>query len=542
MAKKVRISGLDLPGILLAGIVVLPLLLVFSGWLQPQTEVWQHLAGTILADLIVNTLVLMAGVAGGVLLLGVGLAWLVVMYEFPGRKIFEWALMLPLAMPAYVLAFVAVGMLDFSGPLQTLLRDWFGSSQWFFQIRSTGGVILVMTLVLYPYVYMLARSAFLTQGIRTLEASRSLGLNAGQAFFRVALPLARPAIVAGTSLALMETLADFGAVSVFNYDTFTTAIYKAWFGLFNLQAASQLASLLLILVVFSLGLESRLRGRRRYHESGALAGSSRSQLHGWSKWLATGLAGVVLLLAFVIPVIQLLIWSFEVIDLELDSRYLDLLWHTLLLGVGASLLAVIAATVLSIAGHPKPKPVNRLSARLATLGYAMPGSVLAVGIIFSVTAIDNVIHSVSRLWGNESSGLIVSGSVLALLMAYLVRFLAVAYGPVETGLQRIKPGLLEAARSLGCHSGGLLRRIYLPMLRPGLLTALLLVMVDVMKEMPITLLLRPFGWDTLAVRIYEMTSEGEWQRAALPAVTLLILGLLPVILLVMKSRQKESKG
>ncbi len=534
-----RMNLLSSLALLIALLVLMPLLLVFSGWLQPENQVWQHLAETVLDDLLVNTLVLLAGVAVGVLLLGVGLAWLVVMHEFPGRRFFEWALMLPLAMPAYVLAFVAVGVFDFSGPVQTLLRDWFGRGVWFPPIRSTGGVIFVMTLVLYPYVYMLARSAFLTQGIRSMEAARSLGLTPFAAFLKVALPMARPAIVAGTSLALMETLADFGAVSVFNYDTFTTAIYKAWFGLFNLQAASQLASMLLVLVALALMLENQLRSRARYHDGQSAGHVGSLPLKPWQGWLVSGFAGLIFALAFLLPLLQLLLWSWEVVRDDLDQRYWDLLWHTLTLGVAAGLFVVSAALLLGLANHQKPGPLNRLSTRVATLGYAMPGSVLAVGIMFTFTGADNLINAVSQIFSGEAGRQLLSGSLLALIVAYLVRFLAVAHGPVESGLMRIRPSIIEASRTLGCHSFSLIWRIYLPMIRPGLLTALLLVLVDVMKEMPITLLLRPYGWDTLAVRIYEMTSEGEWQRAALPAITLVLLGLIPVILLVMQSRQKN---
>lgn len=532
-----RLNFLTIASVLVAAMVMMPLLLVFSGWLQPESEVWKHLAETLLADLIINTLVLLAGVAAGVLLLGVGLAWLVVMVEFPGRRFFEWALILPLAVPAYVLAFVAVGVLDFSGPVQQLLRTVFAELGWFPQIRSTGGVIAVMILVLYPYVYMLARTAFLTQGHKTVEAARMLGLNAWQSFFRVSLPMARPAIVAGTSLALMETLADFGAVSVFNYDTFTTAIYKAWFGLFNLQAASQLASLLLVFVAVALLLEQQLRSRARFDELAVARQQMAIRPGPLRAWLVTGLCLLVFVLAFALPFLQLLSWSWQSLAVELDARYIDLLLHTLLLGLMASLVAVVAAMLLGLANHNRRNPLARTSQRIATMGYALPGSVLAVGIMFSVTGMDNLLNALQRMLGMQAAGPLLGGTVMVLIIAYMVRFLAVAHGPVDSGLQRIRPGLLDASRSLGCAAGCALWRVYLPLLRPGLLTAALMVLVDVMKEMPITLLLRPYGWDTLAVRIYEMTSEGEWERAALPALTLILLGLLPVILIVRQTRK-----
>ena len=535
--------GWHIATVVLALLVAAPLLLVFSGWLQPENDVWKHLAETVLDDLIINTLVLLAGVSVGVLLLGVGFAWLTTLCEFPGRKFFDWALMLPLAVPAYVLAFVALGVLDFAGPVQTLMRSWFGNDVWFPQIRTTAGVIIVLVLVLYPYVYMLTRSAFLTQGQGTLDAARILGLGPWGAFFKVALPMARPAIVAGASLALMETLADFGTVAVFNYDTFTTAIYKAWFGLFNLQAASQLASLLLLFVALALIGESRLRGKARYHETSRSSQPRRVKLSGIRGWSATLSASLIFGLAFVLPLIQLLLWAWEVVSEDLDSRYFDLLWHTLLLGATAAVLTVIGALVLSLAKRRNEDLLTKSSVRIATMGYALPGSVLAVGVMLTFTGFDNFINAVWRMFGGASLGQVLGGTVAALLMAYMVRFLAVAHGPIDSGLGRIKPSLSEAARTLGSGSREVLQRVYLPLLRPGLLTALLLVLVDVMKEMPATLLLRPFGWDTLAVRIYEMTSEGEWERAALPAVTLILVGLLPVIFLVRRSgRDAKNSG
>lgn len=524
----------------LAAIVALPLLLIFSGWLQTENTVWQHLAETVLAELVVNTIILLLGVAVGVLLLGVGLAWLTTMCEFPGRRFFDWALMLPLAMPAYVLAFVALGLLDYTGVVQSSLREMFGREATLPDIRSTGGVISVMVLVLYPYVYMLTRSAFLTQGAGTLEAARTLGLGPWATFFRVAIPMARPAIVAGTSLALMETLADFGTVAVFNYDTFTTAIYKAWFGLFNLQAASQLASLLLLFIALALYGERQLRGRARFAEGNRRNRPLRHSLIGWRRWGASLVALTVFLLAFVFPVMQLLGWAWEIATEELDSRYLELLGHTLLLGLIAMGLTVSAALLLAFARRYHKDRVTSAAVSIATLGYALPGSVLAVGVMLTFTGIDNFINAIALLADQENPGQILGGTLLALLLAYMVRFMAVAFGPIESGLGRIRPSLAEAGRSLGASSGEILRRIYLPLLRPGLFTAALLVLVDVMKEMPATLLLRPFGWDTLAVRIYEMTSEGEWERAALPAITLVLAGLLPVILLVKRSAQRSG--
>ena len=523
-----------LASIILALVVFMPLLVLATSWLKVDTEIWSHMASTLLPDVLGNTAILIAGVSVGVLMLGISLAWLTSMCEFPGRRFFDWALMLPFAMPAYVLAFVFLGLMDFSGPIQGAIRTMFHlPGNWFFEVRNAAGVIIVMTLVLYPYVYMLARVAFLSQGQSVFDAGRSLGLSPLQAFFKVALPMARPGIVAGLSLALMEALADFGAVAVFNYDTFTTAIYKAWFGFFDLQAAAQLASILLVLVLFALTMEKTLRGRSRYDENRSQRWR-RIQLRNKTKWMVTFYCGMVFSTAFVIPLVQLLLWAWQA-RADLDSRYFELFSHTLILGVSAALLTVIGAFVLAYNRRLHADKLSSLAVRIGTLGYALPGSVLAVGVMISLVWIDQRIADVAQAMFGENLSLVLSGSVLALLVAYFARFQAVAFGPIEAALERIRPSIRDAAQSLGASGWDTVRLVYLPMLRPGLLTAALLVLVDTMKEMPATLLLRPFGWDTLAVRIYEMTSEGEWERAALPAVALVLIGLIPVSILVRKS-------
>jgi len=520
---------------LLAISVLIPLLVIVGTWFVVDPEVWSHLGTTVLPELLVNTLLLVVGVGFGTTALGVSLAWLTSLCDFPGRRWLDWGLMLPFALPAYVLAFVFLGVFDFAGPVQVALREWFGlGPRWSVEIRNAFGVITVMTLVLYPYVYMLARVSFLGQGQSAYEAARSLGRGPWSAFFHVSLPMARPGIIAGLSLALMEALADFGAVSVFNFNTFTTAIYKAWFGFFDLHSAAQLASILLMLVLLALVVERRFRERARYAEQGRGGARPRMRLQGGQAWAASAYGWLVFILAFALPVVQLLVWAWES-RTHIDQRYLDLLVHTFSLGSMAALLTVAGAFVLAFAHRYYGDTFTRIGVRVGTLGYALPGSVLAVGVMLSLTWIDNRLADGLEWLLGEDPGLFLSGTVVALLMAYFARFLAVAYGPVDSALERIRPSLREAARSLGASQAEIVKRVYVPMLRPGLLTAGLLVLVDVMKEMPATLLLRPFGWDTLAVRIYELTSEGEWERAALPAVALVGVGLLPVILLVRKS-------
>jgi iron(III) transport system permease protein len=525
-------------GFLLALLVSLPLLLIVAQWAalgRGEQDIWQHLLDTKLDRLTVNTLKLMIGVALGTGMLGVALAWLVSACEFPGRRLFEWALMLPLAIPGYVMAFVFLGTFNFAGPLQTWLRASFGNSDRFPDMQGAGAVITVFTLVLYPYVYMLARSAFLAQGPNLFDAARSLGLTPRVAFWRVALPVARPALAAGIALALMETLADFGAVAVFNFDTFTTAIYTAWSGLFSLVVAAQLASLLLLFVALATMLERHGRRQARYTLDGSQRAAPLFRLTGVRAVCASFVCAIVLLLAFGLPFMQLLRWAIGAIARDgIDPRYVEFLGRSLGLGAGAAaltaMLALILALVRRLPGSVTLRRWRTAAVRIATLGYALPGSVLAVGILLLFVGIDRALDATFR------TGPVLVGGLAALVLAYAIRFLAVAHGPIDAGLDAVRPSILDAARSLGATPGRILRAVLVPLLRPGLVTALLLVFVDVMKEMPAALILRPFGWDTLAVRIFQMTSEGQWERAALPALTLLCAGLIPVILLVKQSR------
>ncbi len=526
----------------IAAVVILPILVILVQWGtvgNGEQEIWQHLFDTKLDRLLFNTVILMLGVGVGVMLVGVGLAWLTSACAFPGRKIFEWALMLPLAIPTYVMAFVFLGLMSYTGPVQTVLRSWFGSDVYFPNVQASGAVILVLSLVLYPYVYMLARSAFITQGRSMMDAGRILGRSSWQVFFKVAVPIARPAIVAGIALALMETLADFGAVSIFNYDTFTTAIYSAWYGLFNLAVAAQLASLLLLFVALVLFAEQKGRKKARYTQQNS-RNTRLYQLTGWRAFAATGFCSLILLLAFILPFIQLLLWCFEVASEELDGRYLGFLLNTLGLGLIAAVVTTLFALLLAYVKRLPSGIIERrwqnIAVRISTLGYALPGSVLAVGIILSFTFMDQAIIGLAKnIFGLRIRPLLVGG-LFALVLAYSTRFMAVAFAPVEAGFERINPKIIEAAKSLGASPARLLHQIYVPLLKPGILTGLIIVFVDVMKEMPATLIMRPFGWDTLAVRVYQMTAEGQWERAALPSVTLILLGLIPVYLLIKSSR------
>ncbi|GJL72499.1 MAG: binding-protein-dependent transport system inner membrane protein [Nitrosomonas sp.] len=522
----------------IAAVVLIPVGVVISSLFSPAGDIWQHLLETTLPGLLYNTFWLALGVIAGTSLLGVSLAWFTAVYEFPGRKFFSWALLLPFAMPAYVTAFVMLGIFDFTGPIQTTLRAWSGSDLlWFPDIRSRMGVIIVMTLAFYPYVYLLARNAFLTQGKRSLEAAQSLGFNRRQGFLYVTLPMARPWIAGGIMLALMETLADFGTVAVFNYDTFTTAIYKAWFSMFSLSAASQLASLLIIIVFILILLEQQLRAHMRYAETKRSQYASRIKLSGWRSWAVIGFIMAVLFFAFLLPVSQLVFWAVQSFSAGFDQRYAEFLWHSLLLAAFAAFITCMVAIMLVYAARRHHDGVTRAAIRVANMGYALPGTVLAVGVFVPIAWLDARLSELAAYFFQIDTGLLIQGTLATMLIAFMTRFLAVGHFPIDSAMQRITRNIDEAARGLGLSSLTILRKIHIPVLRSGIFTAATLVFVDVMKEMPITLMTRPFGWDTLAVRIFEMTSEGEWEQAALPAVTLVLAGMIPIVLFL---RQTEK--
>lgn len=515
-----------------AVLVLAPVGVIVSSVFAPASEIWQHLVETTLILLLVNTFWLVLGVVTGTALLGISLAWFTAVYEFTGRRFFSWALLLPMAIPAYVTAFVALGLFDFTGPVQSTLRAWLGSDlPWFPDIRGRLGVIAVMILAFYPYVYLLARNAFLSQGKRLLEVAQSLGFSRRQGFFKVVLPMARPWIAGGIMLVLMETLADFGTVAVFNYDTFTTAIYKAWFSMFSLHAASQLASLLIIIVFVVIVLEQQFRFRMRYSETKRSARVQRIQLTGWHNRIVVSFVVSVLFFAFFLPVAQLCYWAKESFTQDYDvGRYLEFLWHSLTLSGLAALLICLVVVAMVYAARRYPDSATRYAVRTATIGYALPGSVLAIGVYVPLTWLDGQISDLALHWFNIETGQLIQGTLAIMLIAYLIRFMAVSHYPIDSAMQRITHSVDEAAMSLGVHGWAMIRKVHIPILKPGIFTAATLVFVDVMKEMPITLMTRPFGWDTLAVRIYELTSEGQWEQAALPAVTLILAGLIPIYL------------
>ncbi|NLF54088.1 MAG: iron ABC transporter permease [Thauera phenolivorans] len=529
-------STLSVAAVLIAALIAAPVLSVFSNvFAGGTTGTWAHLADTVLDEFVLNTVVLCIGVGLGVGSIGVTTAWLTTMLDFPGRRFFEWALVLPMAMPAYVMAYVYTDFLQFVGPVQSGLREAFGwraGDYWFPDVRTVGGAVAMFMFVLYPYVYMLARAAFLERAGGMLEAGRSLGLGPWGCFFRVSLPLARPAVVAGVALALMETLADFGTVSYFGVQTFTTGIYRAWFSLGDRIAAAQLSAALLAFVVIVLALERASRGRARFNNTSRQQGApARLRLAPLAGLLAAFSCFMPLLLGFLLPAGLLLEMALLEGDAQFGARFVQLARNSFLLAALSAMLAVILAVVLAYAARLARSRLPHALNRVVGLGYAVPGSVIAVGVLIPLTRLDNLI---AQWWTSAfgvNPGLILTGGIAALVYAYLSRFLSVALQTVESSLGKITPSMDDASRSLGFGRWATLRRVHVPMLRGSLLTAALMVFVDVMKELPATLVIRPFNFDTLATQAHILASDERLAEASTAALTIVVVGLLPMFVI-----------
>jgi len=525
-----RTPGWAILGVLVALAVAGPLVALPASFLVGD-EAFDQIARTLLPQALAKSVVLGVGVAAGTLVIGGGLAVLVSFYDFPGRRWLDWALVLPLAMPGYVLVFVLVGQFGYANPLQSSL---FGSGLQLPGLRGPAGAIGVLTAVLYPYVYVLGRSTFLGQSRQSMEAARTLGRSYGQAVRSVALPLARPALAAGAALAVMEALADFGVVNLLGYQALTDAIYRVWYGASDQAAALQLASVLVGLALIMVVLERLLRGRARYHQ--ALARGDAvipRRLRGWRAGLATAVPCLLLAVVFAVPVLQLLVWSVETVVADrVGARLGEAAFNTVLLAVVAAVIAVITSTVVVYGQRVAPSRVGAAAARLASVGYAVPGTVIAVAIYVPLVWVDRrLIDGFEGLFG-ASIGLLFTGTIIGLVCAYVVRFHAQAFFALESRMGRISPNLDDAARSLGADRARVLTDVHLPLLWPGVLTAALLVMVEVMKELPATALLRPLGGDTLAIMAWEATKDARFDTAALPALLIVAVGLLPVVVLI----------
>lgn len=507
------------PLLLLVG---LPVAMLLVSWARVDAATWSHLAGFLLPRLVSHSALLMVAVGTGVAVLGVGLAWLSACCEYPFRRWLDPLLILPLAFPTYVLAFIYLGLFDYAGPLQSALRETLGTTPgWVAALAGPYGVIPIMILAFFPYVYLLVRASFATGGLVAFEAGRSLGESPFRVFLRVSVPAARPAIVAGLALALMETLADFGAVSIYGFETFTTAIYRTWLGLFDLQAATQLASLLMLFMLVLIFTERATR-RARVRQDERRVSPRRIRLTGARAWAATTSQALVVAAGVIVPSVQLIRWAAPSLAGPVSADYLQLIGNTMLLGAFGAAATVLGGIALLLAMYRAPRRIAMLG-EIAATGYAIPGTVLAVAIMLAFTGADR--------WLGTS----LAGGLLALVLAYTIRFVRVAWGPLEGVAARIRPELFEIAQSLGASRTERIARVMLPLLRPGLITAFLLALVEIAKEMPATLMLRPFGWDTLAVRIFELTAEGQWERAALPALVLVVLGAIPAILLMRRA-------
>ncbi len=531
-------GGVKATAAVLACALAFPVFSVVAQVASPWGETWAHLAETVLVDYALNTLALCLIVGAGTFAVGTASAWLVTMHEFPGRRLLTYALVLPLAVPAYVIAYAYADALQPAGPVQGALREatgWAIGSYWFPEIRSLWGAGLILTLVLYPYVYLLARAAFLSQSVCALEAGRTLGCGPWGAFRRVALPLAWPAIAGGVALALMETLADYGAVQHFAVQTFATGIFRAWYGFGDRAAAAQLATALLAFVALLLLLERAARGGRSWHgTTNRTRELPRVRLSGRGAAAALLVCGLPPLLGFAAPAIWLGWMTLEQTGPLLTPRFLAAAGSTLTLGLAAAALTVGIAVLIAYARRAAPGRATRAAKAAASLGYALPGSVIAIGILAPLTAFDQAVNAFAIETFGVRTGLVLTGSIAGLLFAYAVRFSAPALSAVQAGFDKVTPSVASAAQILTRGPGDALARVHAPLVAPAALTAALIVFVDVMKELPATLLMRPFNHDTLAVLAYNLASDERLGAAAFPALAIVAAGLLPLIVVMRK--------
>jgi len=516
--------------------VVLPILWVIVLAFSPSDGIWDHLVQTILGRLVWTTILLMTGVGIGTFVIGTATAWIVTMCRFPGRRIFEWALLIPMAVPAYVIAYVYTDLLDYAGPVQVLIRELFGYATRrdynFPEIRSLGGAIWMMTLVLYPYVYLLARAAFLEQSVCVLEASRTMGKGPWESFFKVALPLARPSIAVGVSLVMMETLNDFGTVDFFAVATFTAGIFDVWLNMNSPSGAAQLATMLLMFVIVLVGLERYGRRKQKFHHTTAhVRALPGFKLNPALATVAFMTCAVPVILGFVLPAWVLGSYAMTFYQDTLDANYWTITWNSLALSGLAALITIVLGVFLAYSLRLGRRTWLPGVTRFAALGYAVPGSVLAIGILMYLGWLDNTIDTWSRETFGVSTGLIFSGTVVAVTFGYVVRFLSLSFGAAEAGLGKITANMDGAARTLGAGPLSTLRRVHLPMMQGSIMTAALLVFVDSMKELPMTMILRPFDFETLATFVHQYASDELLPEASLAALTIVGAGIIPVILL-----------
>ncbi|AMO58838.1 iron ABC transporter permease [Endozoicomonas montiporae] len=528
---------------LLAFLLFTPTISLVYEALTPSGEIFQHLRNTVLTTYIFNTVLLISGVGLLGLILALPAAWVMASHDLPGKKYLQWLLVLPLAMPSYVIAYIYTDLLEYAGPVQRAMRaltGWQSAADYHFpEIRSLGGAMIVLALVLYPYVYLLARTAFLEQSQSQVLASRLLGCSPAQSFFKVSMPMARPAIITGLALMGMETLGDFATVSYFAVPTLTSAVYDTWLGYGSLNAAAKISAIMLLVVTVLISLEKYSRRRQQLYQKGiGQDHRSPTRLNGWKKTLALFWCWMLVILGFALPAAILLGY---VVTYFADSWRPELITYglnSLKVSLGAAFFATLVALFLGLYQRLQGSQMARMPARLVSSGYAMPGNVLAIGVLIPLTLSDHGINNLIMSMGYSPVGLILSGSIIAIIFAYVVRFSAVAVGSVESSLGRVSPSLDMASRTLGCSPGEMVKRVHIPMVRKGLLTGFLLVFIEAMKELPAALLLRPFGFETLATWVFQYVSDEKLEHAAPAALILVLAGLLPLILL---NRSLESR-
>ncbi|ADN77576.1 binding-protein-dependent transport systems inner membrane component [Ferrimonas balearica DSM 9799] len=523
-------------GFLTAAALTLPLFALVLQSLQPDQDAFQHLTNTVLNAYVANTVSLILLVCLGSLLLGLPSAWLVAMCRFPGQRVFQWAMLLPLAMPAYIVAYVYTDLLDYAGPIQRLLRDVAGfqgpMDYYFPPVRSLGGAAIMLSLVLFPYVFMLARTAFLEQASNLIQASRTLGCTPWQSFWRLSLPLARPAIAVGLSLVAMETLADFATVSYFAVNTLTTGVYDIWQGHGSMSSAARLSTLMLLgIAVLMFGERMARRRQQQFQKAEGKSADYGYTLTGWRAVVATGYCTLLLFLSFILPALILLDYAVEYFDPDSLSQFWQYSANSLMVSALVAALTVVIALGLQFLARVSPRRWDRWPSRIAGFGYALPGTVLAIGILIPLTRADFAINDLAEAMGMGLPGLILSGSMVAIVFGYTVRFLAVALGSIESSFKRVSPSLDMAGATMGYGPAGVLRHIHLPLVRRGMLAAALIVFIEAMKELPAALLLKPIGFETLATYVYQFVSDEALELGALPALVIVLVGLLPVLYL-----------
>ena len=521
---------------LLAFLLFTPTISLVYEAMAPTGEIFQHLRSTVLPTYILNTVLLIGGVGVLGIILALPASWIMASHNIPGKKYLQWLLVLPLAMPSYVIAYIYTDLLEYAGPVQRTLRGmmgWQSAADYSFpEIRSLGGAIVVLALVLYPYVYLLARTAFLEQSQSQVLASRLLGCNPVQSFFKVSMPMARPAIITGLALMGMETLGDFATVSYFAVPTLTSAVYDTWLGYGSLNAAAKISAIMLLVVTVLISLEKYSRRRQQLYQKG-IGQDQRdpTDLHGWKKYLAMFWCWMLVILGFALPAIILLDYVVTYFEASWNTQLITYGLNSLKVSIGAAFFATLVALFLGLYQRLQASQMARMPARLVSCGYAMPGNVLAIGVLIPLTLSDHGINNLIMSMGYSPVGLVLSGSIIAIIFAYVVRFSAVAVGSVESSLGRVSPSLDMASRTLGCTPGEMVKRVHIPMVRKGLLTGFLLVFIEAMKELPAALLLRPFGFETLATWVFQYVSDEKLEHAAPAALILVLAGLLPLILL-----------